>query len=159
MDDAPIAKQPRMTRILVLIWVFVKQNVLMQVLSAILGLIIVERVTNWWMGPQSYRVYVVGSFEPFQETTQEVWQAFSGKRKPSRDDRRWGRHRGRPKKTRETRWGQPVCCQLAGRSDTLMVWSWLTARVQNSVRQDDSVDSMASSSWRGRFEVARDQSS
>jgi len=36
--------------------------------------------------------------------------------------------------------------------------SWLSGKCSEPVRQDDSVDSTASSFWRGRFGVARDGS-
>ena len=69
----------RTKRVLSAIWHFINENVLTQVLTAILSLIIVARVTNWWTGPQTYRVYVAGSFNPPEETTQEVWTGFTQK--------------------------------------------------------------------------------
>src|SRR5215472_12244733 len=121
MTDAPRATQSKRTRFLKVIGHFVNQNVLSQVLSAILSLIIVARVTNWWTGPQSYRVYVVGSFNPSEETTQEVWQGFTQKGNPLGTidgvtvvaDRE--NDAGNPKEATS------VAAQLAERSDTLMV--------------------------------------
>lgn len=103
------------------IWRFVNQNVLTQILSAILGLIIVGRVTNWWTGPQSYRVYVVGSFNPSEETTQEVWQGFV------KDGTSIGTIDGinvvadRVNDAADPIEATKVATELAGRSDTLMV--------------------------------------
>jgi len=121
MTHAPRAKQSKITRFLKVIGHFVNQNVLSQVLTAILSLIIVARVTNWWTGPQSYRVYVVGSFNPSEETTQEVWQGFTQKGNPLGTidgvtvvaDRE--NDAGNPKEATS------VAAQLAERSDTLMV--------------------------------------
>jgi branched-chain amino acid transport system substrate-binding protein len=77
VSDPETGKPSGGARLLVATWRFVNRNVLTQVLSAILSLIIVARVTNWWTGPQSYKVYVVGSFNPPEETTLEVWQGFT----------------------------------------------------------------------------------
>jgi branched-chain amino acid transport system substrate-binding protein len=91
------------------------------VLSAILSIIIVARVTNWWTGPQSYRVYVVGSFNPSQEITKEVWQGLTdkGDLKATIDGvsvvADWVNDAGDPTEART------VASALAARSDTLMV--------------------------------------
>jgi branched-chain amino acid transport system substrate-binding protein len=79
MSHSTNEKQSGIRRFLGAIWHFFNENVLMQVVTAILSLVIVARITNWWTGPQTYRVYVVGSFNPSEETTQEVWNGFSQK--------------------------------------------------------------------------------
>jgi branched-chain amino acid transport system substrate-binding protein len=103
------------------IWHFVNRNLLAQVLSAMLSLIVVARITNWWTGPQFYRVYVVGSFNPSEEITKEVWQGFTAKGdlKATIDDvsvvTDWVNDAGDPSEAAN------VARALAGRSDTLMV--------------------------------------
>jgi branched-chain amino acid transport system substrate-binding protein len=71
------AKQSRIRRFFIAGWRFVNKNLLSQIVAAILSLVIVARITNWWTGPQVYRVYVAGSFNPIEDTTQEVWEGFN----------------------------------------------------------------------------------
>ncbi len=121
MSHPEKAMKPNISRVLVAIWRFLNQNVLTQVLSAILSLIIVARVTNWWAGPQSYRVYVVGSFNPFEQTTDEFWQGFKEKGDAIATINGvsvvmdWANDAGEPEEAKK------VAAELARRSDTLMV--------------------------------------
>jgi branched-chain amino acid transport system substrate-binding protein len=115
------ATKSSVKHVLVPIWRFLNRNVLTQILSAMISIIIVARVTNWWTGSQSYKVYVVGSFNPSEETTQEVWQGFTAKGDltATLDGVRVTLDRendaGDPKEA------QKVAAELARRSDTLMV--------------------------------------
>jgi ABC-type branched-subunit amino acid transport system substrate-binding protein len=77
MSDGAKTQRSTTTRVIIATWHFISRNLLSQVLSAILSIIVIARITNWWTGPQAYKVYVVGSFNPSEETTQEVWQGFT----------------------------------------------------------------------------------
>src|SRR5260370_27799253 len=120
MNSPVNAKQSSIRRILTGSWRFINQNVLTQVLSAILSLVIVARITNWWTGPQSYRVYVVGSFNPSEETTQEVWRGFTKKGNPIGTIDGVSVVADRANDAGDPNQATKIATELAGRSDTLM---------------------------------------
>ncbi len=47
---------------------------LFPIIGGILSLVIVSRVTAWWRGPSSYKIYVVGDFS--QTANTQIWDAF-----------------------------------------------------------------------------------
>jgi branched-chain amino acid transport system substrate-binding protein len=121
MSHSANEKQSRISRILSSTWHFFNENVLMQVVTAILSLVIVARITNWWTGPQTYRVYVAGSFNPYEETTQEVWNGFSQKSDSLGSIDGINVVIGRANDSGNPDEAAKVASDLAQRNDTLMV--------------------------------------
>jgi ABC-type branched-subunit amino acid transport system substrate-binding protein len=52
-----------------------KYWVIFPLFAALIAALVIGRVTNWLLGPKSYKVYVVGSLD--DEATKQIWERFS----------------------------------------------------------------------------------
>ncbi len=49
------------------IWSILSKFVLMPLVGALIGAMLIGRIVDWFLGPDSYKVYVVGNFQSNSE--------------------------------------------------------------------------------------------
>ena len=52
------------------------------VVMAIFSLVFIDRVKEWWMGPASYKIYIVGNFGESQDSSNQIRKSFMKKGQP-----------------------------------------------------------------------------
>ena len=53
------------------------------VVMAIFSLVFIDRIKVWWLGPDSYKVYIVGNFGDSQDSSNQIRKSFTKKGQPA----------------------------------------------------------------------------
>ena len=107
------------------IWSILSKFVLMPLVGALIGAMLIGRIVDWFVGPDSYKVYVVGNFQPLDGTTtgaSKILDGFKGMGElPAIGPKRVKVTYEAVNDHGDPADAQKISANLASRSDTLMV--------------------------------------
>lgn len=101
------------------VWRYVK-IALSPILAAIAGIVFAEPIKQWWVGPESYRVYVIGNFSNSQDGSGQVRDGFREREGALTIDKVKIEIEARDDHN-DPQYAQKLSAELAAADDTLMV--------------------------------------